>query len=101
MKDGGFPGLTYPRAPGHEVVGLVDEVGAGVTEWKKGDRMGVGRHGGHCFVCDSCRRGDFVTCQRKAITGITRDGGYQQYMLARHEAVALLPEVWIGQRRGR
>lgn len=92
VKQGGFPGLTYPRVPGHEVVGVVDEVGSGVTEWKKGDRVGVGWHGGHCFVCDPCRRGDFVTCQREAITGITRDGGYQQYMLARHETVALVPE---------
>lgn len=92
VKRGGFPGLTYPRVPGHEVVGFVDEVGSGVMEWKKGDHVGVGWHGGHCFVCDSCRRGDFVTCQKEAITGITRDGGYQQYMLARHEALALVPE---------
>ena len=91
VKQGGFPGQQYPRVPGHEVVGIVDEVGAGVTEWKKGDRVGVGWHGGHCFVCDSCRRGDFVTCQNEAITGITRDGGYAQYMLARHEAIALVP----------
>jgi D-arabinose 1-dehydrogenase-like Zn-dependent alcohol dehydrogenase len=92
VKQGGFPGLTYPRVPGHEVVGVVDEVGAGVTEWKKGERVGVGWHGGHCFVCESCRRGDFVTCAQEAITGVTRDGGYQQYMLARHEAVARVPE---------
>ena len=92
VKQGGFPGLTYPRVPGHEVVGVVDEVGGGVTEWKKGDRVGVGWHGGHCFVCDSCRRGDFVTCQHEAITGISRDGGYAQYLIARHEAVALVPE---------
>ncbi|MGB2626629.1 MAG: alcohol dehydrogenase [Candidatus Acidiferrum sp.] len=91
-KMGGFPGLVYPRVPGHEVAGVVEEVGASVTEWKKGDRVGVGWHGGHCFVCASCRRGDFVTCAREAITGVTRDGGYAQYMLARHEAVALLPE---------
>jgi D-arabinose 1-dehydrogenase-like Zn-dependent alcohol dehydrogenase len=91
-KQGGFPGQTYPRVPGHEVVGIVDEVGSGVTEWKKGERVGVGWHGGHCFVCDSCRRGDFVTCQNESITGLLRDGGYQQYMLARHEAVASVPE---------
>ncbi len=87
-----LPGLAYPRVPGHEVVGIVDEVGGGVTEWKKGERVGVGWHGGHCFVCDSCRRGDFNTCVNQAITGVSRDGGYAQYMLARHEAVAPVPE---------
>lgn len=92
VKDGAWPGVAYPRVPGHEVAGVIDEVGAGVTEWKKEDRVGVGWHGGHCFVCERCRRGDFVTCQRQAITGLTRDGGYQQYMVARHEAVALIPE---------
>jgi D-arabinose 1-dehydrogenase-like Zn-dependent alcohol dehydrogenase len=91
VKNGGFPGQQYPRVPGHEVVGVVDEMGSAVTEWKKGDRVGVGWHGGHCFVCDSCRRGDFITCQNEQITGITRDGGYTQYMLARHEAVAQVP----------
>jgi D-arabinose 1-dehydrogenase-like Zn-dependent alcohol dehydrogenase len=91
-KDGLWPGISYPRVPGHEVAGVIDEVGAGVTEWKKGDRIGVGWHGGHCFVCESCRRGDFVTCKNQAISGITRDGGYQQYMLARHEAVARIPD---------
>ena len=92
VKNGGFAWLTYPRVPGHEVVGVIEEVGGGVTEWKKGERVGVGWHGGHCFVCESCRRGDFMTCQNQAITGLTRDGGYQQYMLARHEALALVPE---------
>jgi len=92
VVDGLWPGLAFPRVPGHEVVGVIDETGAGVTEWKKGDRVGVGWHGGHCFVCSSCRRGDFVTCEREQITGVTRDGGYAQYMIARHEAVALLPE---------
>lgn len=90
-KNGGFPGMTYPLVPGHEIVGVIDELGSGVAEWKKGDRVGVGWHGGHCFVCDSCRRGDFVTCQNEAITGLTRDGGYQEFMLARHEALALVP----------
>lgn len=92
VRTGGLPGLSYPRVPGHELIGLVDEVGAGVTEWKKGERVGVGWHGGHCFVCDACRRGDFMMCEKQAITGVTRDGGYQQYMLARHEAVARVPE---------
>jgi len=91
-KDGLWPGITYPRVPGHEVAGVIDEVGSGVAEWKKGERVGVGWHGGHDFVCESCRRGDFVTCKNQAISGITRDGGYQQYMLARHEAVARIPD---------
>ena len=91
-KEGMFPWIQYPRVPGHEVAGVIDEVGAGVTEWKKGDRVGVGWHGGHCFVCESCRRGEFITCKNEQITGVTRDGGYQQYMIARHEAVALMPD---------
>lgn len=92
VKDGAWPGLIFPRVPGHEVVGVIDAVGAGVTEWKEGERVGVGWHGGHDFVCPSCRRGDFVTCAKQAITGVTCDGGYAQYMLARHEAVARLPD---------
>jgi D-arabinose 1-dehydrogenase-like Zn-dependent alcohol dehydrogenase len=89
-KDGLWPGITFPRVPGHEVAGVIDAVGHSVTEWKEGDRVGVGWHGGHCFVCESCRRGDFVTCKNEKITGITIDGGYQQYMIARHEGVALM-----------
>jgi len=92
VKDGHWPGLAYPRVPGHEVAGVVDEIGAGVTEWKKGDRVGVGWHGGHDFVCEPCRRGDFISCKNEAITGLTRDGGYQEYMLARHEALARIPD---------
>src|SRR6266404_1153261 len=91
-KFGAFPFITYPRVPGHEVAGVIDEVGAGVTEWKKGERVGTGWHGGHCFVCESCRRGEFITCKYEQINGVTRDGGYGQYMIARHEAVARLPE---------
>jgi D-arabinose 1-dehydrogenase-like Zn-dependent alcohol dehydrogenase len=91
-KEGIFPFITYPRVPGHEVSGVVDEIGPGVTEWKKGERVGAGWHGGHCFVCESCRRGDFITCQYEQINGVTRDGGYGQYMIARHEAVARMPE---------
>jgi D-arabinose 1-dehydrogenase-like Zn-dependent alcohol dehydrogenase len=91
-KEGAFPGIQYPRIPGHEVAGVIDELGAGVTEWKRGDRVGVGWHGGHDGTCDSCQRGDFVTCVNEQITGVSRDGGYAQYMIARHEAVARLPE---------
>jgi D-arabinose 1-dehydrogenase-like Zn-dependent alcohol dehydrogenase len=93
VKDGLWPGLAYPRVPGHEVAGEIDAVGAGVSGWKQGDRVGVGWHGGHDFVCPSCRRGDFVTCANEAITGVTRDGGYARYMLARHEALARMPEA--------
>jgi D-arabinose 1-dehydrogenase-like Zn-dependent alcohol dehydrogenase len=92
VKDGLWPGLAYPRVPGHEVVGVIDATGAGVTGWKTGDRVGVGWHGGHDFVCPSCRRGDFVTCESEAITGVTRDGGYAKFMLARNEALARMPD---------
>ena len=100
-KEGLWPGMVYPRVAGHEVAGVVDEVGEGVTEWKKGDRVGSGWHGGHDFVCESCRRGDFITCANEAITGLTRDGGYQEYMLARHEAVAKFRMDWTRQMQGR
>jgi D-arabinose 1-dehydrogenase-like Zn-dependent alcohol dehydrogenase len=92
VKHGGWPGMVYPRVPGHEVAGVIDEVGPQVTEWKKGDKVGVGWHGGHCFVCEQCRRGNFINCGNEQVTGVTLDGGYTQYMLARHEAVALMPE---------
>jgi len=92
VKDGLFPGIDYPRIPGHEIVGLVESVGEDVTEWKKGQRVGVGWHGGHCFTCASCRRGDFINCQNAQITGISYDGGYAEYMVAPREALALVPE---------
>jgi D-arabinose 1-dehydrogenase-like Zn-dependent alcohol dehydrogenase len=90
-KDG-WPGIQYPRVPGHEVAGVIDEVGAGVTSWKKGQRVGVGWHGGQDNTCPSCRRGDFRNCQNVQIPGISYDGGYQQYMVAPIEALAAIPE---------
>src|ERR1700757_2609166 len=81
VKEGLFPGIQYPRVPGHEVAGVVDLAGEGVTNWKKGDRVGVGWHGGHDFVCDECRRGDFAMCVNRKVTGIDFDGGYAEYMI--------------------
>ena len=89
---GGFPGIQYPRVPGHEVVGLIDAVGAGVPNWKPGMRVGVGWYGGHCGHCVSCRRGDFITCANRGIPGITYDGGYAEYMLVPFEALAAVPD---------
>ena len=92
VKQGGFPGLEYPRVPGHEVVGVIDAIGDGVSNWKKGQRVGVGWHGGHCFTCESCRRGDFITCENAKVCGISYDGGYAEYMCAPQEAVASVPD---------
>lgn len=92
-KDGLFPFIEYPRVPGHEVAGVVDAVGTGVSRWSAGQRVGVGWHGGNCGYCDACRRGDFFACQTMtAITGVTSDGGYAEYMVARAEALALVPD---------
>jgi D-arabinose 1-dehydrogenase-like Zn-dependent alcohol dehydrogenase len=91
-KEGLWPGIQYPRIPGHEVAGIVDEVGAGVSAWKKGQRVGVGWHGGHDNTCRECRRGDFRNCQNAKIAGISYDGGYQQYMIAPVEALVAIPE---------
>jgi len=91
-KEGAWPGIQYPRVPGHEVAGTIDELGAGVSEWKKGQRVGVGWHGGHDGTCLACRRGDFRNCQNLKIAGISYDGGYQQYMVAPMEALTALPE---------
>ena len=89
-KEGLFPGIEYPRVPGHEVVGVVDAVPSGVPRWTVGQRVAVGWHGGNCGYCDACRRGDFFACQSfTAITGITSDGGYAEYMIARAEAIAV------------
>ena len=93
VKEGYWPGITYPRVPGHEVVGRIDAVGSGVTAWQAGQRVGVGWHGGHCFECDGCRRGDFMNCASFHITGISSDGGYAEYMLARQEALSRFPSA--------
>ena len=93
IQEGHWPGLAYPRVPGHEVAGVVDAVGPGVTAWAIGDRAGIGWHGDHCGVCDPCRRGDFVYCVRLQITGFSFDGGYQQYMIAPVHGLARIPEA--------
>jgi len=91
-KEGLLPGIQYPRIPGHEVAGIIDEVGAGVSAWKKGQRVGVGWHGGHDNTCRECRRGDFRNCRNGQICGISYDGGYQQYMVAPVEALVAIPD---------
>jgi NADPH2:quinone reductase len=92
VKEGGFPGIDYPRTPGHEVVGRVDAVGESVDTWEEGQHVGVGWHGGHCFECEPCRRGDFIACENSEVTGIAYDGGYAEYMTAPQEALAAVPE---------
>src|SRR6202140_4870725 len=92
VKESGFPGLQYPRVPGHEIAGRIDAVGADGTHAKPGQRVGVGWHGGHCFKCDPCRRGHFVLCQFEKITGISCDGGYAEYIVVPAEAVAAMPD---------
>lgn len=92
VKEGGVIPVAYPRVPGHEVIGTIDALGEGVRSWKVGQRVGVGWHGGHCFVCPACRRGDFIHCANSLVTGFSYDGGYAQYMLAPHEALALVPD---------
>jgi len=91
-KEGLWPGIVYPRVPGHEVAGVIDEAGAGVTQWTKGQRVGVGWHGGQDGTCLACRRGDFANCANLKISGISYDGGYQECMLAPVEALARMPE---------
>ncbi|WP_041449442.1 alcohol dehydrogenase [Anaeromyxobacter sp. Fw109-5] len=91
-RSGAYPGLTLPRVPGHEIAGRVDAVGANVTAWRAGDRVGVGWHGGHCFVCTACRKGDFINCVKAQITGVTLDGGYAEYAVVRYEAAARIPD---------
>jgi D-arabinose 1-dehydrogenase-like Zn-dependent alcohol dehydrogenase len=91
--EGHWPGIQYPRVPGHEVIGVIDKVGEHVPNFKPGDRVGVGWHGGNCFYCDACRRGQFFACQTSTrITGLTHDGGYAQYMISGAETLARVPE---------
>src|SRR5574341_2056441 len=92
-KDGLWPGIQFPRVPGHEVAGVIDALGDGVDGWTVGQRVGVGWHGGHCGYCDSCRRGEFVTCQiNNTVTGINIDGGYAEYMIAHEGTLAKIPD---------
>ncbi len=92
VKEGLWPGLQYPRVPGHEIAGRVDAVGANVTSWAVGQRVGVGWHGGHCFVCEQCRRGDFAMCVNRKVTGIDFDGGYATHVMAPAAALAAIPD---------
>jgi D-arabinose 1-dehydrogenase-like Zn-dependent alcohol dehydrogenase len=92
-KHGLFPGIEYPRVPGHEVVGVIDAVGPNVPQWKVGDRVGVGWNGGYCGYCNSCRRGNFFACETSTqVTGVTRDGGYADYLVTPFSSLALVPE---------
>jgi D-arabinose 1-dehydrogenase-like Zn-dependent alcohol dehydrogenase len=100
VKEGLWPGLQYPRVPGHEVAGRIDEIGDDVTEWKEGQRVGVGWHGGHDFVCEQCRRGDFAMCINRKVTGIDFDGGYAEYMVAPAAALAAIPDELRAEEAG-
>lgn len=92
VKEGHWPGIQYPRVPGHEVAGVIDAVGAGVAEWQAGQRVGVGWYGGHCGHCERCRRGDFITCRNGLVCGFSYDGGYADYLIAPAQALALIPD---------
>ncbi|HEY3425686.1 MAG TPA: alcohol dehydrogenase [Negativicutes bacterium] len=92
VKEGHFPGIEYPRIPGHEVIGKIDKLGSQADNWQFGQRVGVGWHGGHCFTCAACRKGDFGACENSLITGISTDGGYAEYMVARVEALVNIPD---------
>lgn len=92
VKDGLMPGIEYPRVPGHEVIGTIEEVGSNVSNWNEGQRIGVGWHGGHCHECEACRNGDFINCENAQVTGIHFDGGYAEYMTAPQSALADIPE---------
>jgi D-arabinose 1-dehydrogenase-like Zn-dependent alcohol dehydrogenase len=91
-KEGHFPGIKYPRIPGHEVIGVIHKLGSHADGWKLGSRVGVGWHGGHCLTCSACRRGDFWACENSLTTGISIDGGYAEYMIARSEVLVSIPD---------
>lgn len=92
VKEGFWPGLKYPRIPGHEIAGYIDKVGAGITNWQEGQRVGVSWHGGHCGECEYCRQGDFSNCRHALVTGIDYDGGYAEYTVVPTSALAKIPE---------
>ena len=92
VKEGTFPGLSYPRIPGHEVIGTIAKLGQLVEGWAPGQRVGIGWHGGHCFKCPACMRGDFWACEHSLTTGISVDGGYAEYMIARFEVLISIPK---------
>jgi len=92
VKDGLMPGIEYPRVPGHEVIGTIEECGNKVNNWKEGQRVGVGWHGGHCYECEACRNGDFINCENAQVTGIHFNGGYAEYLTAPQSALADIPE---------
>ena len=100
VKEGLWPGLQYPRVPGHEVAGRIDALGDNINAWQKGQRVGVGWHGGHCFVCEQCRRGDFAMCVNRKVTGIDFDGGYAEYMIAPATALAAIPNQLPAEEAG-
>jgi len=100
VKEGHWPGVQYPRVPGHEIGGSIDAIGDGVTEWKTGQRVGVGWHGGHCFVCEQCRSGDFAMCVNRKVTGFDFDGGYAEFMIARAETLAAIPDELPAEEAG-
>lgn len=87
----GYRDIDYPRIPGHEVAGIIEEVGDEVESWQEGDKVAVGWHGGHCFSCKPCRDGRFLKCENKKVTGVDRDGGHAEYMVAKQESLARIP----------
>jgi D-arabinose 1-dehydrogenase-like Zn-dependent alcohol dehydrogenase len=100
VKEGLWPGLAYPRVPGHEIGGHIDAIGDNVIAWRQGQRVGVGWHGGHCFVCAPCRRGDFAMCVHRQVTGFDFDGGYAEYMIAPAETLAAIPDALPAEEAG-